>query len=128
MDPSYTQKLRNSPEECPETPSDANLILDDGSTYPVNKVILAAQSDFFEALFTFEDKTEYKISKVTQEVLKTIIDDFYGISTVFDKYPDRIIISTGCCSTISSSFAKWLVLGGTPCFGSSAATCLIPNH
>jgi hypothetical protein len=27
MEPSYTQKLRNSPEECPETPSDAILIL-----------------------------------------------------------------------------------------------------
>ena len=92
MDPSYTQKLRNSPQECPETPSDAILILDDGSTYPVNKVILASQSDFFEALFTFEDKTEYKISNVTQEVLKIIIDDFYGISTVFDKHPERFII------------------------------------
>ena len=27
MDPSYTQKLRNSPKKCPETPSDAILIL-----------------------------------------------------------------------------------------------------
>ena len=52
---------------------------------------MAAQSDFFEALFTFEDKTEYVIRDVTQEILKIIIDDFYGKSTVFDKRPEQII-------------------------------------
>ena len=52
---------------------------------------MAAQSDFFEALFTFEDKTEYVIRDVTQEILKIIIDDFYDKSTVFDliKYPEH---------------------------------------
>ena len=59
----------------------------------MHKVIFAAQSDFFEALFTFEDKTEYKIGDVTQEVLKIIIDAFYDKSTVFDKRPGQIIIS-----------------------------------
>ena len=54
---------------------------------------MAAQSDFFEALFTFEDKTEYKIGDVTQEVLKIIIDAFYDKSTVFDKRPEQIIIA-----------------------------------
>ena len=54
---------------------------------------MAAQSDFFEALFTFEDKTEYVIRDVTQEILKIIIDDFYDKSTVFDKRPEQIIIA-----------------------------------
>ena len=63
---------------------------DDGSTHPVNKVILAAQSDFFETLFTFEDKTEYKIGDVTQEVLKIIIDIFHG-KIGFDKTPEEMV-------------------------------------
>ena len=57
---------------------------------------MAAQSDFFEALFTFEDKTEYVIRDVTQEILKIIIDDFYDKSTVFDyllQSKDQIIIA-----------------------------------
>ena len=53
---------------------------------------MAAQSDFFEALFTYEDKTEYKISNVTQDIMKIIIDAFYDKSTVFDKRPEQIII------------------------------------
>ena len=43
----------------------------------MHKVILAAHSDFFEALFSFEDKKEYKIEDVTQEMLKIILDCFY---------------------------------------------------
>ena len=69
------------------------FLQDDGSTHPVHKVILAAQSDFFEALFTFEDKTEYQIRDVTQDIMKIIIDAFYDKSTVFDKRPEQIIIA-----------------------------------
>ena len=58
----------------------------------MHKVILAAQSDFFDALFTFEDKKEYKIGDVTQEILIIIIDSFYGMPTVFDKSPFEVII------------------------------------
>lgn len=53
----------------------------------MHKVILAAHSDFFEALFSFEDKKEYKIGDVTQEVLKIILDSFYEINC-FDKTID----------------------------------------
>ena len=59
----------------------------------MHKVILAAQSDFFEALFNFEDKTEYKIGDVNHEILKIIIASFYNKTTVFDKHPDQIRIS-----------------------------------
>ena len=51
---------------------------------------MAAQSDFFEALFTFEDKKEYKIGDVTQEVLKIIIDISYG-KAGFDKTPEEMV-------------------------------------
>ena len=54
---------------------------------------MAAQSDFFEALFTYEDKTEYKIGDVTQDIMKIIIDAFYDKSTVFDKRAEQIIIA-----------------------------------
>ena len=50
----------------------------------MHKVILAAHSDFFEALFSFEDKKEYKIGDVTQDVLKIFLDWFYEINC-FDK-------------------------------------------
>ena len=46
----------------------------------MHKVILAAHSEFFEALFSFEDKKEYKIQDVTQEVLKIILDCFYEVN------------------------------------------------
>ena len=38
---------------------------------------MAAHSEFFEALFSFEDKKEYKIKDMTQEVLKIVLDSFY---------------------------------------------------
>ena len=50
----------------------------------MHKVILAAHSDFFEALFSFEDKKEYKIGDVNQDVLKIFLDWFYEINC-FDK-------------------------------------------
>ena len=52
----------------------------------MHRVILAAHSDFFEALFSFEDKKEYKIEDpyLTQEVLKIILDSFYE-TNCFDK-------------------------------------------
>ena len=66
---------------------------------------MAAQSDFFEALFNFEDKTEYVIRDVTQELLKIIIDDFYDKSTVFDKRPEQIIIAQDI--DISAAASGW---------------------
>ena len=91
MDPSYTQDLRNRPEEHPETPIDAILILDDGSRHPVQKDILAAQSDFFDGLFTFEDKMEYNITNpdihqyLTKENFEMVLDTFYEIEPDFDE-------------------------------------------
>ena len=91
MDPSYTQDLRKRPEKHPETPIDAILILDDGSRHPVQKVILAAQSDFFEGLFTFEDKMEYNITNpdihqyLTKENFEMVLDTFYEIEPDFDE-------------------------------------------
>ena len=40
---------------------------------------MAAQSDFFEGLFTFEDKLKYKISDVSATTMKIILDAFYEI-------------------------------------------------
>ena len=64
----------------------------------MHKVILAAHSDFFEALFSFEDKKQYKLKDVTQDVLKIILDCFYEINC-FDKpincYDDQLeVIAT----------------------------------
>ena len=91
MDPSYTQDLRNRPEEHPETPIDAILILDDGSRHPVQKDILAAQSDFFNGLFTFKDKMEYNITNpdihqyLTKENFEMVLDTFYEIEPDFEE-------------------------------------------
>ena len=46
----------------------------------MHKVILAAHSNFFEALFTYEEKKEFKIGDITQDVLKIILDSFYEIN------------------------------------------------
>ena len=43
---------------------------------------MAAHSDFFDALFTFEDKKEYKIKDMTREELKIILDCFYEVNSV----------------------------------------------
>ena len=91
MDMSYTQDLRNRPEKHPETPIDAILILDDESRHPVHKVILAAQSDFFDGLFTFKDKMEYNIRNpdiyqyLTKENFEVVLDTFYEIEPDFDE-------------------------------------------
>ena len=54
--PTLSHQMRLYPRQNHHTPTDAILILDleDGSTsrFPVHKLILAAQSEFFEGLFT----------------------------------------------------------------------------
>ena len=68
--------------------------LKNGSRHPVHKVILAAQSDFFEGLFTFmsfEDKKEFNITTpnihpyLTEENFKLVLDTFYEIEHDFDE-------------------------------------------
>ena len=54
-------------------------------------MILAAQSDFFDGLFTFEDKMEYNITNpdihqfLTTENFKMVLDTFYEIEPDFDE-------------------------------------------
>ena len=61
----------------------------------MHKVILAAHSDYFEALFSFEDKKEYKIKQVTQDVMKIILDCFYGFDNPINWYDDQLeVIAT----------------------------------
>ena len=58
--------------------SDAKILLDDGSTFKIHKMLLAMGSSFFEMLFSRETgKTEYKISMVTFEVMDQILDWMY---------------------------------------------------
>ena len=61
---------------------------EDGSIHHVHKLILASQSEFFEALFSFEDKKEYRLLSpddpllkkyFTGENLKLVLDTFYEI-------------------------------------------------
>ena len=52
---------------------------------------MAAQSDFFDGLFTFEDKMEYNITNpeihqfLTTENFKMVLDTFYEIEPDFDE-------------------------------------------
>ena len=56
---------------------------------------MAAHSDFFEALFSFEDKKEYKINQVTHDVRKIILDCFYGFDNPINLYDDQLeVIAT----------------------------------
>ena len=58
--------------------SDAKIILDDGSTFKIHKMLLAMGSSFFEKMFSRETgKTEYKISMVTFGVMDQILDWMY---------------------------------------------------
>ena len=51
---------------------------------------MAAQSDFFECLFTHEeDKFEYKISDVSATAMKLILDGFYEIDISEDEDLDE---------------------------------------
>ena len=52
---------------------------------------MAAHSDFFEALFTYEDKKEYRIGDVTQNVLKIILDLFYEMNCLINCQDDMIL-------------------------------------
>jgi len=61
----YASSLRFNPKKRTETPADATLILEDGSRHPVHKLVLAAQSEFFEGLFSFQDKKEYELENPT---------------------------------------------------------------
>ena len=55
------------------------------------KEILAAQSEFFNGLFTFEDKMEYNIKNpdihqyLTKENFEMVLDTFYEIKPDFDE-------------------------------------------
>ena len=57
---------------------------------------MAAQSDFFEGLFTFEDKLEYKISDVSETTMKIVLDAFYeiNISEKLDEEMTKEILAT----------------------------------
>ena len=88
MNTSYLQDLRKYPECHPELPPDAILTLDDDSKHYTHKVVLATQSDFFEGLFTFEDKMHYQISnpidhQLNKENFELILDTFYEIEPDF---------------------------------------------
>ena len=72
----FTKLLRkNSPIQNPNF--DAKLILEDGSQFPVHRVILAANSEFFQGLFTHEWNHEYWIGGVPKKAMKLILDHFY---------------------------------------------------
>ena len=58
--------------------SDAKIVLDDGRSFPIYKILLAMGSSFFDKMFIWEaDKREYKISNVTSEVMDQILDWMY---------------------------------------------------
>ena len=101
--PTLSHQMRLYPRRNHHTPTDAILILDleDGSTarFPVHKLILAAQSEFFEGLFTFEEqKIEFHIksppdlkSYFTEENFKIVLDTFYEIDVAPDLNKEKTL-------------------------------------
>ena len=101
--PTLSHQMRLYPRQNHHTPTDAILILDleDGSTsrFPVHKLILAAQSEFFEGLFTFEEqKIEFHIKSppdlknyLTEENFKIVLDTFYEIDVAPDLNKEKTL-------------------------------------
>lgn len=57
--------------------NDARIILDDKSVYDVNKIVLAAGSSYFKALFTYNPTHDYHIRIVSKESLEQILNWMY---------------------------------------------------
>ena len=103
--PTLSHQMRLYPRKNHHTPTDAILILDleDGSTsrFPVHKLILAAQSEFFEGLFTFEEqKIEFHIKSPPdlKNYLTEENEDFFGESSNQGKYVLNMYILYKICN------------------------------
>ena len=71
----FTAKLRRYPENHPKFPPDACVILDDGSRHDVHRLILAANSKFFKAMFQIDPmKKIFPLKQVNQKDLTTFLD------------------------------------------------------
>lgn len=86
----YTKSLRS----CPRTPFDAILVLSDGSQLLVHKVILAANSKFFDCMLTYESSATdlIPLHKVIEPVMNEILEYFYCrqfSDDFFDELGDR---------------------------------------
>ena len=90
-----------------EGPHSFLIFQEDGSRHPVHKLILAAQSEFFEGLFTFQDTTEYWLENpkreptiedpnpknyLTKENFEIVLDTFYEIEPDLDEEKTREIV------------------------------------
>ena len=74
----FTTKLRRYPGHHPNFPPDASLVLDDGSRHAVHRLILAANSNFFKAMFQFDPmKKIFPLKMVNQKDLTTFLDYAY---------------------------------------------------
>ena len=59
--------------------TDAKIILADGTSFPIHKILLALGSSFFEKLFCYHpDDKEYKLGMVSSETMSHILDWIYG--------------------------------------------------
>ncbi len=76
--------------------SDASIILDDNTRYDVHKVILAANSNYFKALFTFNNNedTEYRLKCVTKEGFDPILSWIYKHELKLSRDSVEKILST----------------------------------
>ena len=81
----YLKSLKNS--SCPTTPFDAFLVLGDGSQFPVHKLVLAANSGFFNRLLSYESQL-IRINDVSNDVMSDILDFFYGNQFSDDFFAD----------------------------------------
>ena len=74
----FTTKLRRHPENYPNIPPDVCLELNNGSRHDVHRLILAANSKFFKAMFQFDkNKKIFTLNEVNQKDLITFLDYAY---------------------------------------------------
>ncbi len=94
--------------------SDARIILDDHTYYDVHKLLLAANSDYFRVLFSFNNNTdlEYRLQKVSKEGFEPILSWMYKHEMKLTKDNVGLILSQAHyldCREVTRQCVKWIL-------------------
>ena len=74
----FTTWLRDNPYGWPSCLPDIMIKLDDESTHPCRRNILAAHSSYFKMLFAlYPEKENFQVSNVTRDIFEIFLDFCY---------------------------------------------------
>ena len=71
--------------------SNGRIILDDGSTFKIHKILLATGSGYFETLFSWhKDQQDFHLKEVTKDAMEQILSWMYShrLTLREDNLPD----------------------------------------